>query len=129
MTLTSSFKNYDIIGDIHGCSGALERLLQKLGYQETPQGYRYLDTSEPRQAIFVGDLIDRGYEIRRIGHAVLDGSCGGLFQAAGHHAGREAGLCSEDGDRDAGSAVSGRALRQASDRRQRGRGRVQQAQR
>ncbi|MFE8013104.1 polynucleotide kinase-phosphatase [Streptomyces antibioticus] len=44
---------FDIIGDIHGCSAELESLLGKLGYADGvhPEG---------RQAVFVGDLVDRG---------------------------------------------------------------------
>ncbi|MEU7417607.1 polynucleotide kinase-phosphatase [Streptomyces antibioticus] len=44
---------FDIIGDIHGCSAELEALLGKLGYTDGvhPEG---------RQAVFVGDLVDRG---------------------------------------------------------------------
>ncbi|MFJ1809492.1 MULTISPECIES: polynucleotide kinase-phosphatase [unclassified Streptomyces] len=44
---------FDIIGDIHGCSSELESLLGKLGYADGvhPAG---------RQAVFVGDLVDRG---------------------------------------------------------------------
>jgi hypothetical protein len=50
---------YDFIGDIHGQAGKLEALLRKLGYVQQagdwipPQG---------RQAVFLGDLIDRGPE-------------------------------------------------------------------
>ena len=48
---------YDIIGDIHGEAGKLHSLLRKLSY-EAPHGmYRH---PEGRQAIFVGDLIDKG---------------------------------------------------------------------
>lgn len=44
----------DIVGDIHGESGALDQLLQRLGYRE--------DGSHPQQRklVFVGDLVDRG---------------------------------------------------------------------
>lgn len=49
---------YDIIGDIHGQAGKLEALLQKLGYKQTSEGWRH----SGRQAIFVGDFIDRGPE-------------------------------------------------------------------
>ncbi|BBX48066.1 metallophosphoesterase [Mycobacterium cookii] len=51
-------EGYDIIGDIHGCAEKLEALLGDLGYQlESSTGaYRH----PKRQAIFVGDLIDRG---------------------------------------------------------------------
>lgn len=48
--------NYDIIGDIHGHAEALRHLLQDLGYRETRGAWRHPD----RQAIFVGDFIDRG---------------------------------------------------------------------
>lgn len=57
------FTGYDIIGDVHGCASALQQLLYKLGYRETPHGFAYADSSRPRQVIFVGDLIDRGYQI------------------------------------------------------------------
>ena len=53
---------YDIIGDIHGHSDALEALLQKLGYVHERNAYRH---PEGRKAIFVGDFIDRGPQIRR----------------------------------------------------------------
>jgi hypothetical protein len=44
----------DIIGDVHGESTALERLLFNLGYQ--PDGYH----PQGRKLVFVGDLFDRG---------------------------------------------------------------------
>ena len=51
-------KNYDIIGDIHGCSFTLEKMLsEKLCYKQDSNGtYQHND----RQAIFLGDFIDRG---------------------------------------------------------------------
>lgn len=48
--------NYDIIGDIHGHADALEALLGDLGYREAAGAWRHPD----RQALFVGDFIDRG---------------------------------------------------------------------
>src|ERR1035437_797422 len=51
---------YDIIGDVHGCADKLEGLLQKLGYKQKDGVYRYSGADGDRQAIFVGDLIDRG---------------------------------------------------------------------
>ena len=56
---------FDIIGDIHGCAGELESLLEKLGYiinSSGDVGLRSYDVSPPegRRAIFVGDLVDRG---------------------------------------------------------------------
>jgi hypothetical protein len=59
---------YDIIGDVHGCATKLEALLVELGYQKSggTGEYRHLN----RQAIFVGDLIDRGKEQLRALHVV-----------------------------------------------------------
>lgn len=48
---------YDIIGDVHGCADKLTSVLKKLGYVDRDGAYRH---AEQRQAIFVGDLIDRG---------------------------------------------------------------------
>ena len=49
---------YDIIGDIHGHSSRLEALLRHMGYEQDRHGWRHPE----RQAIFVGDFIDRGPE-------------------------------------------------------------------
>lgn len=48
--------NYDIIGDIHGHADALIALLADIGYQNTGGAWRHPE----RQALFVGDFIDRG---------------------------------------------------------------------
>ncbi|MFM7045785.1 MAG: metallophosphoesterase [Ilumatobacteraceae bacterium] len=47
---------FDVIGDVHGCADALERLLRKLGYRRRWRTWRH----PTRQAVFVGDLVDRG---------------------------------------------------------------------
>lgn len=47
---------YDIIGDIHGQADKLLDLLAQLGYRQRDGAYRHPE----RQAIFVGDFIDRG---------------------------------------------------------------------
>ncbi len=47
---------YDVIGDIHGEADKLVALLSTLGYSEAGGAWRHPE----RQAIFVGDLIDRG---------------------------------------------------------------------
>ncbi len=64
-------EKYDIVGDIHGHADKLQRLLQRLGYEERDGIYRHAS----RQLIFVGDFIDRGPEIRRtlqIARAMID---------------------------------------------------------
>ncbi len=68
--------SYDLIGDIHGCSETLERLLIKLGYRRDAGGvYRHPD----RTAIFLGDFIDRGpcqREVISIVRPMIDGGSG-----------------------------------------------------
>lgn len=56
---------YDVIGDVHGQGAKLRALLERLGYVERQAVWR---APAGRQAVFVGDLIDRGPEQR----AVLD---------------------------------------------------------
>jgi hypothetical protein len=51
--------SFDIIGDIHGHADELRELLTEMGYKER-RGYFAHPT---RQAIFVGDFIDRGPKI------------------------------------------------------------------
>lgn len=51
--------SYDLIGDIHGHAAKLEILLKKLGYVSATDGWK---APAGRQAVFVGDLIDRGPE-------------------------------------------------------------------
>ena len=52
---------YDIIGDVHGQATLLKKLLLKLGYEKGENGYFHTE----RKAIFVGDFINRGPEIRK----------------------------------------------------------------
>ena len=51
---------YDLIGDIHGHADELVSLLGQLGYERKGGVFRHPD----RQAVFLGDLIDRGPQIR-----------------------------------------------------------------
>jgi hypothetical protein len=50
---------YDVIGDIHGQAGKLHAVLRRLGYTRRASGWR---PPPGRQAVVVGDLIDRGPE-------------------------------------------------------------------
>lgn len=52
---------YDIIGDVHGYASLLKKLLLEMGYKKTESGYSH----PTRKAIFVGDFINRGPEIRK----------------------------------------------------------------
>jgi hypothetical protein len=53
---------YDIIGDIHGHADELVELLNRLGYKNSDGTYRH----PTRTAVFVGDFIDRGPQIREV---------------------------------------------------------------
>ncbi len=59
-TFTSEDK-FDIIGDVHGRAQALEELLDKLGYEKKNGLWQH----PSRKALFVGDLIDRGSEVKQ----------------------------------------------------------------
>ncbi len=52
---------YDVIGDVHGHAHPLRMLLAKMGYLANSSG-TYVHAS--RQAVFVGDLINRGPHVR-----------------------------------------------------------------
>jgi hypothetical protein len=63
--------HFDVIGDIHGHAHKLKCLLRKLGYTESA-GWR---PPNDHQAIFLGDLIDRGpsqLEVVRIVRSMRD---------------------------------------------------------
>lgn len=60
------WQGYDIIGDVHGCANTLEKLLQKMGYERCDGVYCH----PYRQAIFLGDVVDRGPHIREALHLV-----------------------------------------------------------
>ena len=53
---------YDIIGDIHGHADELRKILSQMEYRPVGDGYRHPD----RQAIFVGDFIDRGPKLQEV---------------------------------------------------------------
>jgi hypothetical protein len=51
---------HDLIGDIHGHADALLQLLKSIGYSRQKGVYRHPE----RQAIFLGNFIDRGPKIK-----------------------------------------------------------------
>ncbi|WP_236170962.1 metallophosphoesterase [Pseudomonas pseudonitroreducens] len=66
-------RGYDLIGDIHGCAHTLDHLLERLGYRLQGGVWRHAR----RQALFLGDIIDRGPRIREALHRVHDMVAGG----------------------------------------------------
>lgn len=67
MTNTDKPDGYDVIGDIHGHGDELLALLQKLGYYHDGTSYRH----DSRQALFLGDFIDRGPKQRLVLQTVM----------------------------------------------------------
>ncbi len=58
-----SMQPYDIIGDIHGHADELRDLLNTLSYRKWRGLHRH---PEGRKALFLGDFVDRGPQIRRV---------------------------------------------------------------
>lgn len=67
-TIRKAYRGYDIIGDIHGCARTLENLLEQMGYSKRNGVFQH----PQRQAVFIGDIIDRGPRIREALHLVRD---------------------------------------------------------
>jgi hypothetical protein len=61
-------RSFDLIGDVHGCAHTLEHLLDRLDYRRQGGVWRH----PTRQALFLGDIIDRGPRIREALHIVHD---------------------------------------------------------
>lgn len=73
---------YDIIGDVHGHASLLKKLLLKMEYVKTNGHF----THPSRKAIFVGDFINRGPEIKktiRIIRGMVEG--GSAYAILGNH--------------------------------------------
>ncbi len=60
---------FDVIGDIHGCHDELMQLLDRLGYDTGGTAPRHPDG---RQAVFLGDLVDRGPGSDRVLETVMN---------------------------------------------------------
>jgi hypothetical protein len=74
--------NYDVIGDLHGDAVKLEVLLARLGYRNTAGAWRHAN----RQAVFVGDFIDRGSQQKKTCEIVRRMTDSGSAQAVmGNH--------------------------------------------
>jgi protein phosphatase len=78
---------FDIVGDVHGCLGELECLLDQLGYavRDTDAG-AVRTHPEGRRAVFVGDLVDRGPDspgVLKLVMAMI--AAGSAFAVPGNH--------------------------------------------
>ncbi len=78
----TSTAGYDVIGDIHGYGGHLEGLLLKMGYRENGAGLSHPN----RQAVFVGDLVDRGpNQLKTVGIVRTMVEAGAAKMVLGNH--------------------------------------------
>lgn len=86
---------YDVIGDVHGQGGKLEALLTKMDYAKQAGAWR---APQGRQAVFVGDLIDRGPDqlgVLKIVRSMVD--AGQARVVMGNHEFNAIGLAQRDG--------------------------------
>jgi hypothetical protein len=74
--------SYDIIGDIHGQADKLVNLLEQMGYKKQQGVWNH----PSRQAIFVGDFIDRGLQHTRTVEIARDMvNAGAALAVLGNH--------------------------------------------
>lgn len=79
---------FDIIGDIHGCFDELFELLRQLSYsiERTPEGHFNVSHAESRRVIFLGDLVDKGYNSPDVLRLVMDMvKAGKAYCISGNH--------------------------------------------
>ncbi len=73
---------FDVIGDIHGYASVLENLLEKMDYTKRDGVWRHPE----RQAVFIGDYVDRGCENIRACRIVMDmHAAGAALAIMGNH--------------------------------------------
>lgn len=102
---------FDVIGDVHGQAGKLEALLARLGYRE--HGTRWTAPTG-RQAVFVGDLIDRGpQQVRTVAIVRSMVDTGAARAVLGNHELNAIGFVTEA--LDAHGKRTGRTLRTRTD--------------
>ena len=80
--MLNNHTGFDVIGDIHGYASALENLLKKMGYAKRDGVWRHPE----RQAVFIGDYVDRGPENIRTCRTVMDmQEAGAALAIMGNH--------------------------------------------
>lgn len=103
-------EGYDIIGDVHGCAAKLEQLLHTMGYAEVDGAWKH----PTRQAVFVGDFIDRGPEqLRSVALPRKMVEAGNALAVIGNHEFNAASLATKDGAGEWNRAHSERNLSQS----------------
>ena len=90
--------HYDIVPDLHGYHGKLDRLLDILGYRRHGESRRH---PEGRKVVFLGDYLDRGPEVREVLHTVRGMvDSGDALAILGNHESNALGFhaCGPDGE-------------------------------
>ncbi len=101
---------YDIIGDVHGCADELEQLLSNMGYAEVDATWKHPN----RQAVFVGDFIDRGpHQLRAVAIPKAMVEAGSALAVIGNHEFNAISLATTDDNGDFNRAHSERNLEQS----------------
>lgn len=57
----AAVQGYDLIGDVHGCGVTLCHLLEQMDYRKVNGVYQH---PKGRKVVFIGDIVDRGPNIR-----------------------------------------------------------------
>ena len=84
---------YDIIGDVHGCAEKLEQLLHNMGYAEVNGAWKH----PTRQAVFVGDFVDRGpRQLDAVGIPRAMVEAGNALAVIGNHEFNAASMATKD---------------------------------
>jgi len=65
----AAVQGYDLIGDVHGCGQTLCHLLEQMDYRKINGIYQH---PKGRKVVFIGDIVDRGPNIRLALNVVRD---------------------------------------------------------
>jgi predicted kinase len=87
-TKLSEQKDWDIIGDVHGCYDDLVTLLQKsLGHtiETTAEGKQRIIPNQSKGIVFVGDIIDKGPESSKVLDLVVNSLSDSVKFVLGNH--------------------------------------------
>ena len=74
----------DIIGDVHGMKQELDQLLASLGYQWVNEKLSHSENPQ-RRVLFLGDLVDRGYDSPGVLQLVRKAVASGHYCVMGNH--------------------------------------------
>ncbi len=74
----------DVIGDVHGMKNELDQLLVSIGYQWCEEKLIHSENPQ-RKVLFLGDLVDRGYDSLGVLKQVINAVASGHYCVMGNH--------------------------------------------